>query len=37
MADTNHERQEPGRSARLLNENHRRVLSTLLMRVELAA
>jgi hypothetical protein len=34
--DTSNERQEVGRSAHLLNENHRRVLSTVLMRLELA-
>jgi hypothetical protein len=35
-ADANDEHQEMGRYAHLLNENHRRVLSTVLMRLELA-
>ena len=36
MGETNHEHQGAGRFARLLGENHRRVLSTTLMRLELA-
>jgi hypothetical protein len=35
-AEANDEHQEMGRYAHLLNENHRRVLSTVLMRLELA-
>ncbi len=35
--NSNTDRQEAGRYARLLSENHRRVLSTALRRVELAA
>lgn len=36
MADTNQVGQGAGRYAQLLGENHRRVLSTMLMRLELA-
>jgi hypothetical protein len=36
MEETNQEHQGAGRYARLLGENHRRVLSTMLMRLELA-